>query len=702
MSFLNNNDSKYISVRITKKGRNAIARGDFNISYFQVGDSEFDYTSPFTGLTGQLPTPSQRVFAPFDKDGGVKYPYRIDSSENSTTYGTPFQNSGVPEVIRNVMGPAGFVSAYNQFDDTTIECYSEAISVISVSNVSQITVTSGSSFTNCEFITLVFDEFGGTTTPIITGNNSSLIYRITGVTGNTLYLDRTTPNLSALGITGNVNVVCNFCEKEYDPCFPTVNYQGQLNPWSLNVVWTTKPIGADTFDTDENLTGYTSNVHVSTKELLGYTSTGQTFTNFTGGTLDHPTSFTNGFGEEILVEPKHQRCIAVVHYSQLNDVVIDPERFYKYDDYISYDDSTTNTIAYNSNNETVSDTEYFEVFIPFIYYHRNVSDVPGALFKMGSDNYYIKSTKNSGFQILFRYLLDEQGNKVGKVFPNNKTIVFDDQELVALLDYRSNRRYTLPAPKVIPTPSDTSAQNSLLSGSTGQTVWFTYGFVFSFDQNLNALPCNYYQKISLTSSSDECAITTPSNLLFKFTEDDFSKMNINFTNTGFTATDMFTLVQITENDQIPDPSLWRIIYIQDIQTNGYVDPTKLIDRNFIITKSDYDGNITNFFDLETHLGYANYMGDEQYTTQPQFGDEQPFPGSIKLVRATDIEELNFQVSLSSTEFLETQNPTYTSGSEKKITEIALLNKNKEVMVIGKTSIPITRIGSQVFAIKLDF
>jgi MFS family permease len=54
MSFLSNNNSEFLSARITKKGRNSIAKGDFNISYFQVGDSEFDYNNPFTGLTGKV------------------------------------------------------------------------------------------------------------------------------------------------------------------------------------------------------------------------------------------------------------------------------------------------------------------------------------------------------------------------------------------------------------------------------------------------------------------------------------------------------------------------------------------------------------------------------------------------------------------------------------------------------------------------
>jgi chorismate-pyruvate lyase len=34
--------------------------------------------------------------------------------------------------------------------------------------------------------------------------------------------------------------------------------------------------------------------------------------------------------------------------------------------------------------------------------------------------------------------------------------------------------------------------------------------------------------------------------------------------------------------------------------------------------------------------------------------------------------------------------------------VALLNSNKEPLVVAKTSIPIKRLGTQVFAVKLDF
>ena len=67
MSFLNTNYSAFVAARLTQKGRNAIAKGDFNISYFAVGDSEYNYY--LTGVT-------QGVLAPLNNDVHIKYPFQ--------------------------------------------------------------------------------------------------------------------------------------------------------------------------------------------------------------------------------------------------------------------------------------------------------------------------------------------------------------------------------------------------------------------------------------------------------------------------------------------------------------------------------------------------------------------------------------------------------------------------------------------------
>jgi hypothetical protein len=738
MSFLNSNNSEFLSARITKKGRMAIAKGNFNIEYFQVGDSEFDYTSVFTGFTGLNPAPHQMVLSPFDIESGIKYPYKLDTTNTSTTYGNPIENASTVS-IRNLMGPAGFISNFLEYDDvnctgTTISCATERINLNLINGSSYVVLSSGSTFENCEFVTISFNSYGGTDheNPVVTGNSGSLIYKITGTTlsttGTTLFFDRSTPNFS--GLTGYAQITSNKCKNEYNintdissTCVPSpIDTTQQLDPWTLNIVWGDKPIGTDVNGLDEDLTGYTSNVFVSTKELLGYTtSSGQTFNNFTGGTING-TTYYNSFNEEIMVSSEEQRCVAIIHYSELGDIINDPERFFKYDDYIS---NCTNTqtsgecpsIVDDVNGVQISDTEYFEVFIPFIYYHRNTGTTYGAIFRMDNTDYYMKSTINPRHQLLFRFLIDEQGYRVGKVFVTNKIIVFDDQELVAVLDYKSNRRYTLPAPKVSIVPSDTNASDSLLSGTTGQTIWVTYMFGYTGDTELNALPCNYYNSTNLIDNLSACASNVFSQVTMKISGDTIPNMYNVFSGAthGLIANKFYILAQETLVGELPRHDSWRLMdFTTEAGGNGssLINPTGITNVTYTITKTKYDNGI--FFDLENYMSLrsqpqwqisgntpSNYVPN-QPSSDPQFGDQQPFPGSIRLVRATDVEQMNFLVNLPSSQFTITQNPTYTNGTDKRITEIALLDANKEVLVISKTPTPIKRVGTQVFSVRLDF
>jgi hypothetical protein len=112
--------------------------------------------------------------------------------------------------------------------------------------------------------------------------------------------------------------------------------------------------------------------------------------------------------------------------------------------------------------------------------------------------------------------------------------------------------------------------------------------------------------------------------------------------------------------------------------------------------------------LESYITNDNdYLGYTGSTTQPQFGDEQPFPGSVKLVRSTDIEEMRFLVNLPHSQFTNTQNPTYSTQEkgiekDKYVTEVVLLDQNKDALVTAKTSSPVKRKGTQVISVKIDF
>jgi hypothetical protein len=684
MSFLDKNSSEYLSARLTQKGRNAIAKGDFKISHFAIGDSEYVYG----GFSGSL----QSVFTPMDKDSDIKYPLSYESG--SLPYGVPITGSTYT-VVTNQMGSAGFISG------SVIESLVVTGNITSLTGANTLTLTkpsSGVTFSNAEYITLVL---GTLNTDTITGYSNNLVYKILSISGNTtteiLTLDRPTPDFNSRGLTGNFTVIANNANIEFptisDPsCLPPIpDPSEQHDPWTLSSTWGKKPIGFASTD-DEPWTFNKSNItlgityasgsnHISTKEFLGYHSNaGQYYTDSTG-TIITGTTFTNSFGELIEIPSSEQDNIAIIHYSEVGDLINDPDRAFKYDDYIS------------------TDTNFFEIYIPYIDYHRNTGTTIGAKFYMGSaDKYMVSKINPTKMSILYRDLLDEQGIKVGKIFVNNKVIVFDDKELAAVLDIKSNRRYTLPTPKLELTHSTDGSY--VLDGTTGKTLYVSYVFSYSTDTKLNGLPCMNYTKITLAQPTSEgCAplSSAPSNVVVKFTGStlfDALKPATSGLKTGFVANEMYILAQITSNNSLPSSNGWKKIPVTlTLNGDSLISPSSVTGLTFTITNTNYSG--ASSFTLSGHTGQS-YSG-----ATTQFGEEQPFAGSVKLTRASRIEEMNFLVNLPSGKFATSQNPTYVSGNPK-VTEVALLDSNKNALVIAKTGSPISRSGTQVFAVKLDF
>jgi hypothetical protein len=646
MSFLDTNYRGFtIATRLTQKGRESIANGNFVITHFAVGDSEYSYTNSTT---------SQMVMAPFDDYGNVKYPLLY--VEGGTPYGIPVSLREVEE-CSNVMGPAGFVSgSYIKSGYETVSSFT--------GNTDTITVGAGSNYATGSFITLALNA-NKLDDDLITGKTNSYVYKVVSTGSTSITLDREVPVLPST----NVVVIQN--DNEFENPVPTDTTE-QHNPWTLNVVWDQKPIGLS--NTHRSITGYTSNNYVGTKEFFGYKlSEGQTYN--TG------TTITNTVNELITITPEEQKAIAIIHYSKNGDNV-DPNRFFKYDDHIS-----TTSVGYTPPNEsTLSDEEYFQVHIPFLLYHRNDSSSIGATFHMGTIDKQIVSSYNSRFVLKYRDLLDEQDVRVGKIFYNQQVIIFDDEEIVTALDYKSNRKFTLPAPKV----SAIITNDPITDLTTGKTMWVTYMLSYSGDTNTNSLPCNYYTK--LTGS------TTPHSVSVKFGSDEFQYLQTTTGNTinGHIANEFYLLFQITNNGEYPDSDGWSYYKQTGITLNGagLIESAQLANKTFTINESDVDGATTSF-----NLG--DFMTSDFTTTSgPYFGDEQPFPGNINVVRSTELQRLTFRINLPSDKFITSQNPTHTSESIM-ITEVALLNSNKETLIMGKMSEPYSRdIGS--FDVQLDF
>jgi hypothetical protein len=423
--------------------------------------------------------------------------------------------------------------------------------------------------------------------------------------------------------------------------------------WTLDVVWDRVPIGVPSSYVP--LTQYGTAKFSGIKQLLGYTDSD-------GQTSNTGTTIVNAVGTKVTISPEEQKAIAILHYST-NSTTTDV--FFKYDDYISPYTGLT-------DDNSISDLQYFQVAYPNLYYHRSTGSTSGQTFYMSTSGGTVDSNYNSKFSIPYKYLVDDNGYSVGKVFYNNKIIVFDDEDIVATLDTKSNRLYTLAAPSVNTVVSTNSPITSL---TTGKTMWVTYMMANS---GSGGLPCNTFAKVT--------GSTNPINVSVKFDSGKFR-----FLNSGYTANQIYLLYSIKNNGELPASTDWSIVNV----TSDLSDINDL-KTGFTFTLNQTKVSSATQFNLSGFTGNS-YTG----TTGGYFGDETTHGGNIRLVRGTNIAEMIYDCQLPSGKFATSQNPTFTSGTAK-VTEVALLDDNKNTLVMGKLVQPVSRSGTSTISVRLDF
>jgi hypothetical protein len=729
MSYIIKNTSALINTRLTDVGRRRLSEGNFNISLFQVGDSEITYNS----VPGYVQTNNVILMPAFNaqNDTGtpqsnkqhVKYPYFLDGSQGNT-YGIPYEDSDIQEVY-NTASERGFfntgATTPNAVEITSAYTITSNYWVDMSTLSGQTTIFVDLDPTNCspstgtpkvnDFITIYLDGVGTcdsiNTVPILT-------YKIQGVSvnggGYDITLDRKAPNYTALTSSGQyarAQVYPSGMTVLYDTITPqpfwqvdTINFESPCDVidrentlvWNMNIPWTENPAGL--FNTAiEDFRNFGSVAYVGSKEYLGYnSSSGQTDTS--------QVFYYNSFDEKIVVEPKDQKAIAIIHYTNQDIDFVYGEKF--------------STIPYDPQNPS-SGTGMainFKMTMPTIMWHKSTGSNIGLELFIDSVIYpnlcnvnYIKSKPNVDMNdpgLRYYHLWDNNPdavgnvNRVGKVFPDQQIIVIDDEELVAAMSYKSNRNWTLPAPKlslVTPNICVPGAEADGIMTGTNETMWVTYRF--DTTAYTSSLHCNYYS--SIIGPSTGCTDTSQ-NVGVRFgPEFPFLKQG---GLSGFSANSLKLLVQKTATGLRPDPTLWREIDVTNeisaTTISNYLTMSGITGATFEITKSKYQNgsiyNLSNYIDL-TPNNSPDILN---------FGDEYYFYGNIETDISATIYEMKFLVTLNQNQFTNTSNPTWTTGTKSYVTEIGLLNAQKELLVISKLQSPQLRQGIQQYVVKLDF
>ena len=736
MSYILKNTQGLLVTRLTDVGRRKISEGNFNISYFQVGDSEVDYNKlvdyGYNNSSYNVLEPPfnahNNVGIPQSTKNNIKYPLYLDSS-SGITYGIPFMASS-DESVFNTATPLGFFSActnnfkpytssawtYNsqytfklnevQANTTQLKLYTSACPDSSTAQISAGTYVTLYTQTGC---TCSYT----TCRPILTFKVMSVTVGSCGGGSNLcITLDRVPPNLDSFTYTGSGRAFFHPSGMTgYDVSTPlnywstsVINYESICTPddgyvkiWNMNIPWTENPAGI--IETQSIGYGnFGSRDYIGTKEYLGYTNSGgQYFYNsFSSTTAQTDTYYYNSFQERMDVLPEDQKAIAIVHYTNNSIINFYGEKFATE----VYVDGTNPGEARN-----------FTIKLPWIMWHKNSSCCNGLTLYIDPPGYpnldlltpfYMKSSKNSdmnspGMRYYHLYDTNTQSNgypnRVGKVFPDNQMIIFDDDEIVAVLNSVSNRNFTLPAPKVgliSPGSCNDDSTDGVLDNDS-QCMWVTYGF----EGKWQGMHCNYYQKIIGPSSG--CGINEQ-NVTVSF-GNEFKCMNSG-TTSGFSATDFFILAQTgTTSQSRPSSNLWKKIdYTNQVDNGGiYVVVSALTSTTFVISVSSYNGGTT--YNLNELISIPS-VNDS--TPGIGFGDDYYFYGSLSTDIQATIYEMRYLVNLPSNQFVRPSNPTWRTGQTAYMSEIGLFDSNKNLLALAKFQSPQVRQGVQQVVIKLDF
>ena len=289
-------------------------------------------------------------------------------------------------------------------------------------------------------------------------------------------------------------------------------------------------------------------------------------------------------------------------------------------------------------------------------------------------------------------------NRIGKVFPDQEIVVIDDEEVIAALSNKSNRNWTLPAPKLsLITPNicypNGSTQEGIMTNPS-QRLWVTYRFD-TVSGATSSLHCNYYSVVSggnsLTANTQNVAVRFGAEFPF------LSQSGM----TGFTATSMKLLCQLVTGDTRPSATAWREIDVTSAMTlnNGFITTDSLTGVTFQINQDDYyPATGATIYQLNNYIDIP--MNGQPDTLN--FGDEYYFYGNLTTDISATIYEMKYLINLGRNQFTNTSNPTWVSGTTSYVTEIGLYNQNKDLMVISKLQSPELRQGIQQYVVKLDF
>ncbi len=715
MSYIINSSNPFVSIKLTQTGRQQLAKGQLNFSYWGIGDSEINYdreelvdnNQDVAALSG-----ASKVMRPFDRLPDIKS-FITTANEEPLNVMNSSNINVIKAVVNNKATDRGFFSAITttQYDTLTATTY-----VKSYGAVANTAITGGTNMVISSAITRSVGDFlllrlSRDTTPVlattITDNVTPipyLWYKVVATNATSVTVDRTLPSYSSQ--TSSSSEIFIYKSGEVATAFGsgtttaywdsgTLSFDSASNisccsvpVWNMNNVFCENLAGMTGMSTTklyEDYTKFGSYSYLGTKnpylEYLCEDSTASTTT---------ITCDNNGQSYADSVS----KSISILHYT--NNTI---SNFYG--EFLYIDNTVSKTVT---------------VSIPDIMYHRRgyateVGSQQGMKFVASGSTILVGDSDIEYVDLIEDATLIGSRTPivVGRVYPQLKMIVIHDDEIVAAISYKSNRNWTLPA---------LSATLSAPSGGTStgilqptETMYLTYSLENPSATGLTtALPCQSYIKIDNNTPSAK-------DVSFKINEVDLlpymRKVEKAFYDgTGFCAYNFKLVYQVVADASTrPDANAWKVY---DFTTTAItttasqsIDPLKLENQtptiNGFVATSLVNSGATQF-DITQSLSMSPNTVNGADTLQ--FGDERFFYGNIETYIGATIFKTLFDVRINSGQFNTTSNPTRskdlsTNPPDIKVSEVGIYDTDKNLVVIGKLSTPVALVAGDTIMIELS-
>ena len=708
MSYIITSTNPFVSIKLTEKGREQLSLGQLNFSYWAIGDSEINYEREAivdANPTNPSLSATSRILRPVDRQPNIKS--FITSSTSTSNYQqiNASNMNVVKAIVNNEADERGFfinnITGFTTDLSTTLTPYYQPVANSTLSGTSILTLSGSPIVSVGDLILLkltnsIVGPISANETTIATPN---LWFKVQGLTGTTLGLDRNLPNLS--GDAQSSQVLIYRGGEIYDTISTgtttaywdtgTLSFNSSINVtchdvpvWNMNNVWC------------ENLAGMSGGTYQDYTYFGSYSYLGTKNPYFEYLCVSSGVSETqikcNDPGISYLDDVS--KSISIIHYTNNAISNLYGEFFYV--------DATNN--------------KYVKLHIPNLMYHRDGYATASGT-SMGMDFIASGSTQRIGnSDIEYIDLIEDpsfisSANTtplvVGKVFPQLKMIVIDDDEIVAAISYKSNRNWTLPElAATLQSPSGGTSTGVL---GSNQTMYLTYSLEVSGVSGLTtSLPCQKYVKIdNITSTAKDVAFRINGTDLLPYMR---KIENVGYDGLGFYATNFKLLYQtVSGSTQRPDPAAWKAY---DFTSNAItVSAGQTIDPKLFENQSPS----TNGFILDSLKAASATtfnlvpLLNLPPTNQPsylQFGDERFFYGNLETYIGATIYKTIFDVRVNSSLFNLTSNPTRstdpaTNPPNIRVTEVGVYDNLQNLVCIGKLSKPVILFPGNTIMLELS-